>query len=108
MIEAIGSIFAITVARGEDGFLPLNTKTYKYGNVVINVDDYSAPAFRMTYGILVSTLRGVALFASLYGYVEMHMEIYDGKWGHVGTGVIGEIIPSGASTDGSSTIQLSR
>lgn len=65
--------------------------------MVINVEDFSSPVFRLTYGILVSTLRGIALFASLHGYVEMRFDVFDGKWGHVGTGEIGEIIPSGAS-----------
>lgn len=100
IIEALGSIFALTVAKGKDDFLPLHVKMYRYGNVVINVEDYSSPSHRLTYGILVSVLRGIALFASLYGYVAMQFEIYDGRWGHVGTGDIGEIIPSGVLANG--------
>ena len=100
IIEALGSIFATTVMRGKDGFLPLHMKMYRYGDVVIHVEDFSSPTFRMTYGILVSTLRGIALFASLYGFVEMKIDIYDGKWGHVGTGELGEIKSSGALANG--------
>ncbi len=75
-------------------------KVYRYGNVVINVEDFSSPKFRMTNGILVSTLRGIAHFTNLYGYVCMQIDIYDGLWGHVGTGDLGEIIPSGALANG--------
>lgn len=71
----------------------MNSVDYKYGNVVINVYDFSAPAFRMTYASVVATLRGIALFTSLYGYCGMAFEVYDHKWGHVGTGDLGPIIP---------------
>lgn len=93
VIEGIAAIFAVTLAKGKDGFLPLSRVDYKYGNVVINVHDFSAPAFRMTYASVVSTLRGIALFSSLHGYRGMVFDVYDGKNGHVGTGDFGPIIP---------------
>lgn len=93
VIEGMDSIFSTVLAKGRDGSLPLNSVDYKYGNVVINVHDYSAPTFRMTYASVVSTLRGIALFASIYGYYGMAFEVYQGKMGHVGTGDLGPIIP---------------
>lgn len=93
VIEAIASIFTTTLAKGKDGPLPLNSVDYKYGNVVINVHDFSAPAFSMTYASVVATLRGIALFSSLHGYRGMVFDVYDGKIGHVGTGDWGPIIP---------------
>lgn len=93
VIEGIGSLFVTVLARGRDGFLPLGFVDYKYGNVVINIHDFSAPSFRMTYAKVVPTLRGIALFASLYGYHEMAFEVFDGKSGRIGTGDLGQIIP---------------
>ncbi|KAF6240839.1 hypothetical protein HO173_000631 [Letharia columbiana] len=93
VIEGIGYLFGAVLAKGGDGFLPLNRVEYKYGNVVINVHDFAAPSFRMTYASVVSTLRGIALFTSMYGYFGMAFEVYDGKKGHVGTGDFGGIIP---------------
>lgn len=93
IIEGIASIFATTLAKGKDGPLPLSAVDYKYGNVVINVHDFSAPAFSMTYASVVSTLRGIALFSSLHGYRGTVFDVYDGKNGHVGTGDWGPIIP---------------
>lgn len=93
VIEGLGVLFGRVLAKGKDGFLPLNSVDYKYGNVVINVYDFSAPAFRMTYASVVSTLRGIALFTSFYGYYEMGFEIYNDGTGHVGTGDFGLIIP---------------
>ncbi|KAL9124305.1 MAG: hypothetical protein Q9175_008235, partial [Cornicularia normoerica] len=48
VIEGIGSLFDKVLANGKDGFLPFNTVDYRYGNVVINVYDFSAPSLRMT------------------------------------------------------------
>lgn len=90
----MGILFDKVLAKGKDGFLPLSAVDYKYGNVVINVYDFSAPAFRMTYASVVSTLRGIALFTSLYGYYEMGFEVYEDERGHVGTGDFGPIVPS--------------
>jgi len=59
-----------------------------YGEVIIVMDDWAPPAGRLTYGILTSALRGVALFYSLYGYFGVDIDIMDGKWGKVGTGII--------------------
>ncbi|CAD6587495.1 MAG: hypothetical protein ASARMPRED_003164 [Alectoria sarmentosa] len=93
IIEGIASLFGAVLVRGKDGFLPLNSVDYKYGNLVINVYDFSSPSFRMTYASVVSTLRGIALFTSLYGYYGMSFEVYQGRTGHVGTGDFGPIIP---------------
>ena len=93
VIEGIGFLFGTVLAKGKDGFLPLNSVEYKYGNVVINMYDFSAPAFRMTYASVVSVLRGIALFTSIYGYYGMTFEVYDRTKGHVGTGEFGSIIP---------------
>lgn len=87
------SLFGTVLVKGTDGFLPLNSVDYKYGNLVINVYDFSAPSLRMTYASVVLTLRGIALFASLYGYYGMSFEVYQGETGHVGTGDFGPIIP---------------
>ena len=93
VIEGITSIFNNVLAKGKDGFLPLNSAEYKYGNVVINVDDFSSPAFRMTYASVVTSLRGIALFTSMRGYYSMSFDVYEGKKGHVGTGQFGPILP---------------
>ena len=93
VIEGIGSLFGRVLSKGKDGFLPLSSVDYKYGNVVINVHDFSPPAFRMTYASVVSTLRGIALFTSLYGYYGLVFDVYDGEKGHVGSGDLGPIIP---------------
>lgn len=53
------------------------------------MDDWAPPARRLTYGIVVSALRGVALFYSLYGWFGVDFDIMDGKWGMVGTGKVG-------------------
>ena len=78
---------------GKDGYLPLNSADYKYGNVVINVYDFSAPSLRMTNALVVSTLRGIALFTNVRGYYSTSFDVYDAKKGHVGTGEFGPIIP---------------
>lgn len=93
IIEGISSILGTVLSKGKDGFLPLNSVQYKYGNVVINAHDFSSPAFRMTYAMVASALRGIALFTSLYGYYAMVFEVYDQKEGHVGAGDFGLIIP---------------
>jgi hypothetical protein len=49
------------------------------------MDDWAPPSQRLTYGIVASALRGLALFASLYGYVEVDVDVMDGEWGMVGT-----------------------
>ena len=89
IIEALGDIFHTVVKNKQDGFLPLNVYLQSYGEVIIRMDDFVPPTQRLTYGIVTSTFRGLALFFSLYGYFEVDIEIYDGKWGHVGTGAVG-------------------
>jgi len=49
------------------------------------MDDWAPPSQRLTHGIVASALRGLALFASLYGYVEVDVDVMDGEWGMVGT-----------------------
>ena len=93
IIEGIASNFNNVLAKGKDGFLPLNSAEYKYGNVVINMDDFAAPTFRMTYNSVVTTLRGIALFTSMHGYYGMSFDVYEGRKGHVGTGEFGPILP---------------
>ena len=93
VIEGISSILDKILIKGKDYPLPLNRVEFKYGNVVINVYDFSAPAFAMTYASVASTLRGVALFTSLFGYYGMTFDVWSGDKGHVGTGELGLIIP---------------
>ena len=93
VIEGISSIFDKILIKGKDATLPLGSVDYKYGNVVINVYDFSAPAFAMTYASVASTLRGVALFTSLFGYYGMTFDVYNVEKGHVGSGEFGMIIP---------------
>ena len=93
VVEAISNIFDKVLIRGKDTTLPLNSVDFKYGNVVINVYDFSPPAFAMTYASVVTTLRGVALFTSLFGYYGVTFEVYNGDEGHVGSGELGLIIP---------------
>lgn len=92
MIEGIGSLFDKVLANGKDGFLPFNTVDYRYGNVVINVYDFSAPSLRMTYASVVLTLRGIALFTSMHGYYGMTFDVYN-ETSHIGIGDFGSIIP---------------
>ena len=92
VIEGISSIFGKILIKGRDATLPLGSVDYKYGNVVINVYDFSPPSFRMTYASVVSTLRGIALFTSLFGYYGMTFEVYNGDTGHVGAGDFGAIV----------------
>jgi len=75
--------------------LPLNTWSSQYGNTVINVDDFRPPTFHMNYSTVTTMLRGVALFASQHGYVQMQVEVFDKVVGLLGIGTVGEIIPSG-------------
>ena len=93
VIEGISSIFDKILIIGKDATLPLNSVEYKYGNVVINVYDFSPPSFAMTYASVASTLRGVALFTSQLGYYGMTFDVYKIDKGHVGTGDFGMIIP---------------
>ena len=94
IIEGLGTLFGNALAKGKDGNLPLNSVEYKYGNVVINIHDFSAPTFRMTYSSVVNTLRGIAFFTSMHGfYYGMAFDVYDEKTGHVGTGELGPILP---------------
>ena len=94
VIEGFASIFNIVVAKGSDVDLPLNSWSSRYGNVVINVDDFAPPSFRMTYGVVATMLRGIALFASMHGFVEMQVEVYNKQKGHLGTGEVGRILPN--------------
>ena len=93
IIEGIVSSFDKVLAKGKDDVLPLNSVQYKYGNVVVTVDDFSPPSFRMSYASVITTLRGIALFTSMHGYYAMSFDVYQGKDGHVGTGQFGAIIP---------------
>jgi len=88
IIEALADIFATVVRNKQDGFPRFNKYVQSYGEVIIVMDDWAPPAGRLTYGILTSALRGVALFYSLYGYFGVDIDIMDGKWGKVGTGII--------------------
>ncbi|KAL8824968.1 MAG: hypothetical protein Q9191_004697 [Dirinaria sp. TL-2023a] len=97
VVEGLGAAFASVVASKKDGFLPRNKFVQKYGNVEIMVQDYSQPAFRMTYGVVTNMLRGIALFMSMYGYYEMGVSVYDSSYGHVGAGGIkqaSKIVPA--------------
>ena len=94
VIEGFGAIFEKAVEKGADSGLPNNAWSSKYGNTVINIDDFSPPDFHMTYSALVTMLRGIALFASQHGYVQMQVEVLDKTLGLLGTGEVGNIIPS--------------
>ena len=93
VIEGISSILDKILIKGKDATLPLGSVEYKYGNVVINVYDFSPPTFAMTYASVASTLRGVALFTSSFGYYGMTFDVYKVDKGHVGTGDFGMMIP---------------
>lgn len=98
VVEGLGAAFAAVVASKKDSFLPQNKFVQKYGDVEVSVQDYSQPAFRMTYGIVTNMLRGIALFMSMYGYYEMGVTVYDAAVGHVGAGSIKQasrIVPAG-------------
>lgn len=97
IIEGLSKIFETVVAQGSDGDLPSHTWSTRWVNIIINIEDAQPPELTMTYGYLVSTLRGVALFASLYGYVEMDVEVYHDTIGYIGIGYLGQIIPSPTS-----------
>ena len=92
VIEGMVVLFDQVLAQGKDGFLLRNAVEYKYGNTVINVYDFMPPSLRMTYASVVSTLRGIALFTSLYGYHATTFDVYDSVR-HVGSGDFGLIIP---------------
>lgn len=93
IIEGINKLFKSVLAEGKDSYLPLRRVEYRYGNVAIEIHDFSTPAYRMTYSGVVATLRGLALFASQHGYYGSTFDVYDGKQGHVGTGELRPIIP---------------
>ena len=105
IIEGSATIFEKVVARGSDGFLPLNSWSAKYGNVVINFEDFCPPSFRMRYSVLVTALRAIALFASQYGYHGMQVEVWNNSWGHVGTGDLGSIIPPKLGVSDGTTVE---
>ena len=54
------------------------------------LQDYSAPAFRMTYKVVADVLRGVGLFMSLYGWFEVRVEVFVKGTGFVGVGRVGK------------------
>ena len=93
IIEGVALIVDKIIVKRGDGFLPLNKWTSQYGNTVINIYDYHPPSFQMTWRTIVVTLRSIALFASMYGYVDMDFEVWDTYLGHVGNGEIGEVVP---------------
>lgn len=97
IIEGLGSIFESVVAKGTDGGLPLHTWSSEWANNIINIDDFHPPDFVMTYGYLVTVLRGIALFTSQHGYVEMDFHVYLDNEGYIGAGNLGQIIPSKTS-----------
>lgn len=94
VIEGFAEIFDKVIAKGKDGFLPPpNTWSSKYGNTVINLEDFCPPTYRMSYLDLVTALRGIALFANQGAYLEMHVDVWNKYLGHVGTGDMGSIVP---------------
>lgn len=52
----------------------------------------------MTYADVVAMLRGVAFFASLYGSVEMDVDVWGEGRGFVGSGVLERV--GGGGRDG--------
>ena len=93
VIEGISSIFDKILIKGKDATLPLGSVEYKYGNIVINVYDFSPPTFAMTYASVATTLRGIALFTSLFGYYGMTFDVVKVDKGHIGIGDFGMVIP---------------
>ena len=63
------------------------------------LQDYSAPAFRMTYKVVADVLRGVGLFMSLYGWFEVRVEVFVKGTGYVGVGRIGKGVMDGNSVE---------
>lgn len=95
IIEALADIFSIVVRTKQDGFLRFNRYLQLYGKVIVEMHDWAPPTQRLTYGIVTSAFRGIALFYSLYGYFGVDIDIMDGKWGMVGTAkVLGGPPPS--------------
>ena len=90
IIEGLSTAFSAVLAAKRDRFLLRNQFTQQYGDVVITVKDYSPPAFRMMYSMVVDMLRGVALFMGLYGWFEFEVGIFNGGagGGHVGVGSV--------------------
>ena len=88
VIEGLSATVAAVIEAKKDGFLPKNRFTQTYGEVEVMVQDYSQPAFRMTYGTVTNMLRGIALFMSIHGYFEVGISVYDTSYGHVGAGSV--------------------
>ena len=86
VIEGYATILDQVLARSGDGDLPLNSWAKSYGNVVINLEDFCPPTFRMTYSVVAAVLRSIALYTSQRGYYEMQVEVWNNSFGHVGTG----------------------
>lgn len=85
----MSDLFTMAVKLKGDVSIPTNKFTKSYGQANVAINSYSPPAFRVTTGHAVNTLRGIALFMSLYGYFEVDYDIYSVKDGHVGIGLVG-------------------
>ena len=78
LIEGLSAILStisspLHTKTSEDSFLPTHKFKQSYGKVEVLLQDYSAPAFRMTYKVVADVLRGVGLFMSLYGWFEVRV-----------------------------------
>ena len=89
-LSAILSTISSSSTKTEESYLPTHKFKQSYGKVEVLLQDYSAPAFRMTYKVVADVLRGVGLFMSLYGWFEVRVEVFVKDTGYVGVGRVGK------------------
>ena len=84
----MSDIFGAAVKNKGDGIIRNNQFFKSYGQTEVVMKSYSPPAFALKYGHAVNVLRGIGLFMSLYGYLQMEFDIRSTKDGHVGSGSV--------------------
>lgn len=89
LLEGMSDLFAAAAKNKGDGPIANDRFSKSYGEAKLAMNSYSPPAFRITYGQVVNTMRGIGLFMSLYGYFEVDFDIQSSKDGHVGIGSVG-------------------
>ncbi len=89
LLESEGELFTLAVKAKGDTYLPLNKFDKNYGQATVAMNSYSPPTQRLRASHTVHVLRGLGLFMSLYGYFEVDFDIWSGRDGNVGIGLIG-------------------
>lgn len=89
LLESASDLFTLAVKAKGDPYLPSNNFDKNYGQATVAMNSYSPPTQRLRASHTVQVLRGVGLFMSLYGYFEVDFDIYSGRDGSVGVGLIG-------------------